>query len=136
MHDRCGWQCIAKLQNFRHTYVFITLLYIYVKTPYLNQQTNLTVQSSKVWHMFKATVKIPERFHWERLLRKFWLLTLNYFTPVTSFPIVDIKQVNVCWENYLTFYSLDICFNVSTKRRHDLTRSNVGNSVIVLVSQT
>ena len=32
------------------------------------------------------------------------LLTLNYFTTFPSFPIVDFEQVNICWENYLTFY--------------------------------
>ena len=42
------------------------------------------------------------------------LLTLNYFTPFLRFAIVDFKQVNIWWENYLTFYTFDICFNVST----------------------
>ena len=68
------------------------------------------------------------------------LLTLNYFTPFPSFPIVDVEQVNICWENYLTLfkiiYSFDICFNVSTGGRQDLTKSNTGNSVIFLISRT
>ena len=54
------------------------------------------------------------------------VLTLNYFIPFPSFCIVDIEQVIICWENYLTFYSCDICFNVSTGGRQDLTRSNTG----------
>ena len=62
------------------------------------------------------------------------LLTLNYFTPFPSFPIVEFEQVNICWEIYLTFYSFDICFNVSTGGRQDLTRSNTENSVIFLIS--
>ena len=68
------------------------------------------------------------------------LLTLNYFTPFPSFPIVDVEQVNICWENYLTLfkiiYSFDTCFNVSTGGRQDLTKSNTGNSVIFLISRT
>ena len=56
------------------------------------------------------------------------LLTLNYFTPFPSFSIVDFKQVNVCWENYQAFYLLDICFNVSTGGRQDLTGSNERDS--------
>ena len=57
------------------------------------------------------------------------LLTLSYFTHFPSFSIIDFKQVNVCWENYQTFYSFDTCFNVPTGGRQDLTRSNVGNSI-------
>ena len=68
--------------------------------------------------------------------RKTSTLTLNYFTPFPSFPIVNFEQVNICWENYLTYYSLHICFNVSTGGRQDLTRSNAGNSIIFLISQT
>ena len=63
------------------------------------------------------------------------LLTLNYFTPFSSFPIADFYQVNICRENYLTLYSFDICFNVSTGGRQDLTRNNAGNSVIFLISK-
>ena len=36
-------------------------------------------------------------------------------------------------ENYLTFYSFGICFNVSIGARQDLTRSNAGDSVIFLI---
>ena len=61
------------------------------------------------------------------------LLTLNYFTPFPSFPIVDFEQVNVCWENYLTFYSFDICFNAYAGGGQNLTRNNAGNSVIFLI---
>ena len=50
------------------------------------------------------------------------LLTLNYFIRFPSFPIVDFEQVNICWENYLTFCSLDICFNVSTWRKARLNK--------------
>ena len=78
----------------------------------------------------KLTVKLPERCHWGRSCVS--LLTLNYFTPFASFLIVEFIQVNVCWENYLRFYSFDIYFNVSTGERQDLTRSNAGNSVIFL----
>ena len=38
------------------------------------------------------------------------LLTYNYFTPFPSSSVFDFEQVNICWENYLTFYLLDICF--------------------------
>ena len=64
------------------------------------------------------------------------LLTLNYFTPFPSFPIVDFEQVNVCWENYLTSSLFDISFSVSTGGRQDLKRSNVGNSIAFLISLT
>ena len=49
------------------------------------------------------------------------LFLLNHFTPFLSFPIVDFEQLNICWENYLTPCSFDICFNVSTGGRQDLT---------------
>ena len=64
------------------------------------------------------------------------LLAFNYFTPFSSFPIVDFEKLNICWENCLTFYSFDICFNVSTGGKQDSTRSNAGNFVISLISQT
>ena len=64
------------------------------------------------------------------------LLTLNYFTPFPSFPVADFKEVNICGESYLVLSSLDICFNVSTRGRQDLTRSNVWHSVIFLISHT
>ena len=58
------------------------------------------------------------------------LLFLNYFRSSPSFPIIDFERVNICWENYLIFYSFDICFTVSTGARQELTRSNAGNSAI------
>ena len=64
------------------------------------------------------------------------LLTLNYFTPFPSFLIVEFKQLNVCWENYLRFYLFDIYFNVSTGGRQDLTKDNAENFVIFLISRT
>ena len=64
------------------------------------------------------------------------LLTLNYFKSFPSFSIVDFEQVNICSKKYVTFYLFDICFNVSTGGRHDLARSNAGNSVIFLISRT
>ena len=82
----------------------------------------------------KLTMKIPEWRYLVVLVSS--LLTLNYSKPFPSFPIVDFEQVNICWESYLTFYSCDICFNVSTGGRLDLTRSNAGNSVIFLIPYT
>ena len=82
----------------------------------------------------KLTIKLPE-WRLENVLVSS-LLTLNYFAPFPSFSIVDFKQANVCWENYQTFYSFDICFNVSTGGRQDLTRSNVGNSNFFLILYT
>ena len=64
------------------------------------------------------------------------LLDLNCFKSFPSFPIVDFVQINICWGNYMTFYSFDISFNVSTGGRQDLTRSNARNSVIFLISHT
>ena len=57
------------------------------------------------------------------------LLTLNYFTPFPSFPIVYFEQVNIYWKNYLPSCSSDICLNVSTVGMQNLRRSNAGNSV-------
>ena len=64
------------------------------------------------------------------------LLILNYFKTFASFPNVDFEQVNIYWENDVTFYLLDICFNVSTGGRKDLRRSNAANSAIFLISHT
>ena len=64
------------------------------------------------------------------------ILTLNYLKSFPSFSIVEFEQVNICGEDYLTFYLSDICFNVSTGGRQDLTRSNAGNSITFLISQT
>ena len=80
----------------------------------------------------KLTIKIPDI----EFVLVTLSLTLNYFRPSPNFPIVDFEQVNICWENYLTFYSFDICFHVSTAWRSYLTRSNAGNSVIFLISHT
>ena len=62
------------------------------------------------------------------------LLTLNIFRTFSSFPIVDFKQVNFCWGNYVTFYSFNICFIISTGGMQDLRRRNARNSVIFLIS--
>ena len=64
----------------------------------------------------------------------FSLLTLNCFNSFPSFPIADFEQVNISSENYVTFCSFDICFNVSPGGRQGLTRSNAGKSVIFLIS--
>ena len=39
------------------------------------------------------------------------LLTLNYFTPFPSFPVVDFEQVNIYWENYhsIRLISVSMC---------------------------
>ena len=55
--------------------------------------------------------------------------------PFPSFPITDFEQVSICWENYLTFHSFDICFNVSTERQ-DLTIIHAENSVFFLILHT
>ena len=128
------------LHNLRCTYILVTLLYSYVKTPYLTQQAftgskstierlekGLTYVQSYQWRYLKDVIEIV-------LVSS--LLTLNYFKSSPSFPIVHFEQLNICWENYLTFYLLDISFNMSTGRRQDLTRSNAGNSVIFLICQT
>ena len=64
------------------------------------------------------------------------ILTLNYFTPFPSFPIVDFEQANIFLGNYLTFYSFDICFNKSTGGKQNIRKSNAGSSVIFPVSHT
>ena len=64
------------------------------------------------------------------------LFPLNYFRLFPSFPIVDFETVNICWENYLTLHSFDICFTVSTGGRQDLKRNNARNFVIFLISYT
>ena len=128
------------LCNLRRTYVFITLLYSYVKTPYLTQQA-FTCSKSTIETLEKGLTYV-QSYQWRyqkdviEVVLVSSLLTLNYFKSFPSFPIVDFEQVNICWENYLTFYSFDICFHVSTGRRQDLKRSNAGNSVIFLISHT
>ena len=64
------------------------------------------------------------------------LLTLNYFSPFSSFPIVDFELVKTCWENYLRLHSFDTCFNVFTGGKQHLKRSSARNSVIFVISQT
>ena len=44
-----------------------------------------------------------------------------------------LKQVTGKLENYLTFYSFDIYFNVSTGGRQGFKRSNAGNSIIIII---
>ena len=44
-----------------------------------------------------------------------------------------LKQVTGKLENYLTFYSFDIYFNVSTGGRQDFKRSNAGNYIIIII---
>ena len=44
----------------------------------------------------KLTIKTPEQHH---EVVQFFLLTLIYFTPFSCVPIVDFKQVNVCWDS-------------------------------------
>ena len=41
--------------------------------------------------------------------------------------MTQLEQVNICQDNYLTFYSFDICFDVSNSGRQDSTRSNSEN---------
>ena len=128
------------LCNLRCTYVLITFLYSYVTRPYLTQQAfncskstietlekGLTYVQSYQWRYQKDVIEVV-------LVSS--LLTLNYFKSFPSFPIVDFEQVKICWENYLTFYSFDICFNVATGGRQDLTRTNAGNSIIFLILHT
>ena len=75
----------------------------------------------------KLIIKIPDGRHWSRPVSS--LITLNYFKDFPSFPNFGFEQLNICWRNYRNFYSFDICFNVSTGGRQDLTRGNAENSV-------
>ena len=128
------------LHNLRRTYILVTLLYSYVKTPYLTQQVFIGSKSTK--ERLGKGLTYVQSYQWKYLkdvieiVLVSSLLTLNYFRFPPSFPIVHFKQLNICWENYLTFYLLDISFNMSTGGRQDLTRSNTGNSVIFLICQT
>ena len=102
------------LRNVNRTYVLITLLYSYVKTPYLTQQA-FTCSKSTIETLEKGLTYV-QSYQWRyqkdviEVVLVSSLLTLNYFKSFPSFPIVDFEQVNICWENYLTFYSFDICF--------------------------
>ena len=80
----------------------------------------------------KLTIKIPEIRQFGR--SGLFIIYFEYFIPFPCLPIVDFEQINICWKNYLTVYSFDICFNVFTGAGQDLARSNAGNSVIFLVS--
>ena len=111
------------LRNLRRTYVLITLLYSYVKTPYLTQQP-FTSSKSTIETLEKGVTYV-QSYQWRykkdaiEVVLVSLLLTLNYFKSSPSFPIVDFELVNICWENYLTFYSFDTCFDVSTGGRQD-----------------
>ena len=67
-------------------------------------------------------MKISEIRHWGRS-DVFIINIINYLIAFPSSPIVDFEQVNICYENYLTFYSFHISFHVSTGRRQFLTRT-------------
>ena len=104
------------LRNLRRTYVLITLLYSYVKTPYLTQQA-FTCSKSTIETLEKGLKYVQScqcRYKKDAIdvVLVSSLLTLNYFKPSPSFPIVYFELVNICGDNYLTFYSFDICFNV------------------------
>ena len=128
------------LCNLRRTYVFITLLYSYVKTPYLTQQA-FTCSKSTIETLEKGLTYV-QSYQWRyqkdviEVVLVSLLLALNNFKSSTSFPMVDFEQIDICWENYLTIDSLDICFNVCSGGKQDAIRSNTGNSVIFLISHT
>ena len=100
------------------------LLYVYVKTPYLTQQA-FTCSKSTIETLEKS-LKYVQSYQWRyqkdviEVVLVSSLLTLNYFKSFSSFPIVDFEQVNIWWENYLTFYSFDISFNVPTEHTYNL----------------
>ena len=83
----------------------------------------------------KLPMKIPKRRHWGRS----GVFIISYFKTFPKFSIVDFEQVNICWENFLTFYSSDTSFNVSTWGRQDLTMQGLamqGIPVIFLIFHT
>ena len=124
------------LRNLRRTYALNTLLYSYARAPYLTQQA-FTCSKSTIELLGKGLTYV-QSYQWGyqkdviEVVLMYSLLTSNYFKYFPSFPVVDFEQTNICWENLLTFCSCDICFNVSTGGRLELTRSNAGNSVIFL----
>ena len=128
------------LRNLHRTYVWITLLYSYVNTPYLTQKAFICSKSTI--ETLEKGLAYVQSYQWRyqkdviEVILVSSLSTLSFLKSSHSFPIVDFEQVNICWENYLKFYSCDICFNLSTRGRQDLTRSNAGNSVIFLTSHT
>ena len=127
-------------RNLRRTYVLTTLLSRYVKTHYLFQQA-FTCSKWTIETLEKGRTYV-QSYQWRyqngviEVVLVSPLSTLNYFKSSRSFSIIDFEQANIFWENYLTFYSFDISFNVSTGGRQDLTKSNAGNSVIFLISHT
>ena len=111
----------------------VNIISMIVANNYLSKVSNRNTRK-RPDICFNLTMKIPERRHWSH--SGVFIITLSYFTLFPSFPIVDFQQVNICWENYLTFYSFDICFNVPTGGRQVLTRSNAGNFVNFLIWHT
>ena len=105
------------LRNLPRPYVPITLLYSYVKTPYPPQTPNLgnnyllnvknrnTRKRPDIYSQLTINIHSQEDVMEVDLV--FSLLTLNFFTPFPSFLVIDFEQVNICWENYLTFYLFD-----------------------------
>ena len=101
--------------------------YTYSKSTLETLEKGLIHVQSYWWRYQKDVIEVVLVASW---------LTLNYLKSSPSFPIVDFEQVDICWENYLTFYMCDICFDVSSGRRQGLTRSIARNSLIFLISHT
>ena len=68
-------------------------------------------------------MKIPARRHRGR--SGFFIINFELFRSFLSFPIVDFEQVNILLRKLSDILFFDICFNVSTIGRQDLTRGNV-----------
>ena len=106
------------------------MLYGHVKASYLTQQA-FTCSKSTTETLEKSLTYV-QSYQWRyqkdviEVVLVFSLLTVNYFKSSPSFHLVDFEQVNIYWENYLTFYSSRISFNVSTGGRQDLTRAMQG----------
>ena len=89
------------LRNLRHTYVLIMLLYSYVKTPYVTQQT-FTCSKGTIETLEKGLTFVQS---WQQRYQKdvievvlvTSLSTLNFSTPFYSFSIVEFEQLNICW---------------------------------------
>ena len=83
-------------------------------------------------------LKVNNKDTKKTLLTLFWCLRYNseLFHIFSSFPVVGFEQVTICWESCMTFYSFDMCFNVSNGGRQGFTRSNPGISLIFLISHT
>ena len=120
----------------------------FLAQPAFGKECKDTFPNPASIYLFKVTVKTllkdltyVQSYQWQYqkdVLRYFVssLLTWNHFRSSPNFPSVDFEQVNICWENYVTFYLFDMCFDVSTGGKQDLTRSNAGNSIIFLISHT